>query len=52
MASTAHRRPISWYRAEGTGRVFYTALGQDFEWTDRVFVEDHLRAGILWTLGK
>jgi type 1 glutamine amidotransferase len=45
-------RPIAWHRDEGAGRIFYTALGHDVEWSDPVFVNDHLRAGILWTLGR
>jgi type 1 glutamine amidotransferase len=50
---SAQKIPIAWHRAEGQGRVFFTALGHNAdEWTDRRIVEDHVIPGILWTLGR
>ena len=46
--------PISWYRIEGTGRVFYTAMGHGNElWTATSgLVNDHVVPGILWAAGR
>jgi type 1 glutamine amidotransferase len=46
--------PITWYRNEGAGRVFYTGLGHGDElWTaDSTFVNDHFFPGLLWTIGR
>jgi len=42
------KRPISWVRTEGAGRVFYTALGH----TEQSFAEPaflrHLRGALSW----
>jgi type 1 glutamine amidotransferase len=46
--------PIAWHRAEGKGRVFYTALGhgnEQYAATNPVF-KDHMIPGILWALGR
>lgn len=40
--------PLAWFRAFGTGRVFYTALGhRDDVWTSATF-RQHLRGAIEW----
>jgi type 1 glutamine amidotransferase len=45
--------PISWVRAEGAGRVFYTALGHaDASWTMPPLVDSHVIPGLLWTMGR
>jgi type 1 glutamine amidotransferase len=47
------KRPISWVRNEGKGRVFYTALGHSNEiWTTFPLVDDHVLPGLLWALGR
>jgi type 1 glutamine amidotransferase len=48
------RLPIAWYRLEGAGRVFHTALGHGTEeWSvGGVLVRDHVVPGILWVLGR
>ena len=47
------KRPISWLRAEGSGRLFYTALGHaDASWTAPPLVDGHVISGLLWTLGR
>ena len=47
----ADKRPISWVREEGAGRVFYTALGHDVaSWTKPPLVAGHVLPGLLWTL--
>jgi type 1 glutamine amidotransferase len=46
--------PIAWWRNEGQGRVFYTALGhltEDYA-ADAVYFRDHALPGILWALGR
>jgi type 1 glutamine amidotransferase len=46
--------PIAWHRAEGSGRVFYTALGhgpEQYAASNPVF-KDHIIPGILWALGR
>jgi type 1 glutamine amidotransferase len=45
--------PIAWYRNEGTGRVFYTAMGHGNEhWTaSSALVNDHVVPAILWAAG-
>ena len=46
--------PITWYRTEGAGRIFYTGLGHvDGLWTaDSTFVNNHFFPGVLWTIGR
>lgn len=46
--------PIAWHRQEGSGRVFYTALGHldtDFA-PDAPYFRDHALPGMLWALMK
>jgi cytochrome c len=44
--------PISWKRAVGSGRAFYTALGHRPEqYTDPRFTQ-HVLGGLLWTLNR
>jgi type 1 glutamine amidotransferase len=51
--SGGEKLPIAWHRAEGQGRVFFTALGHNAdEWNDRRIVEDHVVPGILWSMGR
>jgi len=53
-------RPISWVREEGSGRVFYTALGHPAaSWTapmdpnaESRLVEDHVLPGLLWAMQR
>jgi len=41
----------AWYKAWGSGRVFYTALGHRAEvWQDPAF-QQHLAGGITWAMG-
>jgi type 1 glutamine amidotransferase len=46
--------PITWYRTEGAGRIFYTGLGHvDGLWTaNSTFVNNHYWPGILWAIGR
>ncbi|HET6285038.1 MAG TPA: ThuA domain-containing protein [Polyangia bacterium] len=45
--------PVSWYREEGSGRIFYTAMGHnDANWTRPPLVDGHVIPGLLWTLGR
>ncbi|HXI54646.1 MAG TPA: ThuA domain-containing protein, partial [Polyangia bacterium] len=53
-------RPVSWFREEGAGRVFYTGLGHpatswtmpmDLNATSRL-VEDHVLPGLLWSMRR
>jgi type 1 glutamine amidotransferase len=47
------KRPISWVRSEGAGRVFYTALGHaNASWTMPPLVDGHVIPGLLWSLGR
>jgi type 1 glutamine amidotransferase len=47
------KRPISWVRNEGAGRVFYTALGHaDASWTMPPLVDGHVIPALLWTIGR
>jgi type 1 glutamine amidotransferase len=47
------KRPISWVRTEGSGRVFYTALGHDdHSWTEPPLVDGHVIPALLWTIGR
>jgi type 1 glutamine amidotransferase len=47
------KRPISWVRTEGAGRVFYTALGHaDASWTSPPLVDGHVIPALLWTIGR
>jgi hypothetical protein len=42
--------PIAWTRAYGKGRVFYTGLGhREDVWTESLF-QQHLMAGIKWSM--
>ena len=51
-AGAAADLPLSWQKAHGAGRVFYTALGHPSEvWGDSRF-RTHLREGIRWALGR
>ncbi len=44
--------PLSWQKAHGSGRVFYTALGHPSEvWGDARF-RTHLREAIRWALAR
>jgi uncharacterized protein len=48
------RLPIAWFRSEGKGRVFYSALGhnaEDFA-PDALLMRAHFLPGALWALGK
>jgi type 1 glutamine amidotransferase len=54
-------RPVSWVRAEGAGRVFYTALGHsDALWTAPMdaaaantrLVENHVLPAMLWAMKR
>jgi type 1 glutamine amidotransferase len=47
------KRPISWVRTEGAGRVFYTALGHgDASWNNPPLVDGHVIPALLWTIGR
>ena len=52
--SGTSRLPIAWYRNEGAGRVFYTALGHgENDWLpDSSYFKNHALPGILWALGR
>jgi type 1 glutamine amidotransferase len=44
--------PVAWYRAEGAGRIFFSALGHRPEqWTEPPLVVDHVLPGVLWAMG-
>ena len=43
---------LAWTRQEGSGRVFYTALGHRPEVWDDARYQRHLVAGIAWAMGK
>ncbi len=53
-------RPIAWYRQEGLGRVFNSALGHpDTNWTMPMdptvrsrLVEDHVLPALLWAMKR
>ncbi|HXI58884.1 MAG TPA: ThuA domain-containing protein [Polyangia bacterium] len=53
-------RPVAWYREEGAGRVFYSALGHPAsDWTGPMdpnaesrLVEDHVLPGLLWSMKR
>jgi type 1 glutamine amidotransferase len=51
---TATPRPVSWTRAQGSGRVFYTALGkEDHSWqAPELLVPNHVLPGLLWTMER
>jgi len=60
-ADTKTVRPISWYREEGSGRVFNVALGHpDASWTmpmdpklsNTRLLEDHIIPGLLWAMKR
>ncbi|HVR61674.1 MAG TPA: ThuA domain-containing protein [Polyangia bacterium] len=47
------RRPVSWYREEGAGRVFYTALGHSSaSWQMPPLVDQHVIPGLLWAMRR
>jgi len=51
LRCAADHRPVSWYREEGAGRIFYTALGHANEsWTKPPLVDQHVLPGLLWTM--
>jgi type 1 glutamine amidotransferase len=44
--------PVAWYRAEGAGRIFFSALGHRPEqWNEPPLVADHVLPGVLWAMG-
>ena len=43
--------PLAWCRRQGSGRVFYTALGHAAEAYDDPDFRQHLRGGIAWAAG-
>ena len=51
---TAAPRAVSWVRAQGAGRVFYTSLGkQDHSWLPpELLVPNHVLPGLLWTMKR
>jgi uncharacterized protein len=55
MAGEPYQRapyPMTWARMEGTGRVFYTAIGDRPEnWSNSVFL-NLLAGGIRWSIGN
>lgn len=47
------RRPVSWYREEGAGRFFYTALGHSSaSWQTPPLVDQHVIPGLLWAMRR
>jgi type 1 glutamine amidotransferase len=49
----ADRRPVSWYREEGAGRVFFTALGHsNASWQQPPLVDQHVIPGLLWAMRR
>jgi type 1 glutamine amidotransferase len=44
--------PLAWTRAQGRGRVFYTALGHRQDVVEASWFRRHLLGGILWALGR
>jgi type 1 glutamine amidotransferase len=53
LRCASDRRPISWVRQEGAGRIFYTALGHSKEiWNMPPLVDGHVLPGLLWTMGR
>jgi type 1 glutamine amidotransferase len=51
-AGTAVDLPVSWQKAHGSGRVFYTALGHPSEVWGDARVRTHLREAIRWALAR
>jgi type 1 glutamine amidotransferase len=44
--------PVAWYRQEGAGRIFFSALGHRPEqWNEPPLVDGHVLPGILWAMG-
>jgi type 1 glutamine amidotransferase len=43
--------PLAWTRAQGKGRVFYTALGHRDDVLEAAWYRKHLLGGVLWALG-
>ena len=52
QAGTAVDLPLTWQKAHGTGRVFYTALGHRSEIWDDARFRVHLREAIRWALNR
>jgi type 1 glutamine amidotransferase len=53
LRCTSANKPISWVRNEGSGRLFYTALGHyDEEWMNPIIVNGHVLPGLLWAMGR
>lgn len=46
-----HHEPWTWTRAEGKGRVFYTASGHDERTWKNTGFQQMLKQGILWAVG-
>jgi uncharacterized protein len=43
--------PLAWTKTYGKGRVFYTALGHREDVLEAPWYKEHVRGGILWSLG-
>jgi type 1 glutamine amidotransferase len=53
LRCASDRRPISWVRQEGMGRVFYTSLGHLKDmWNNPPLVDGHVLPGLLWSMGR
>ena len=53
LRCAADHLPVSWYREEGAGRVFYTALGHSNEsWMKPPLVDQHVLPGLLWAMRR
>jgi hypothetical protein len=53
LTCASDHRPVSWYREEGAGRIFYTALGHSNEiWMMPPLVDQHVIPGLLWAMGR
>jgi type 1 glutamine amidotransferase len=51
--ASAKEIAVSWLRAEGTGRVFFTSFGKvDGDLADPTIGNDHIMAGLGWVLGR
>ena len=44
--------PIAWTRTEGSGRIFYTALGHTSESYSDPYFLDHVKGAIAWVLNE
>jgi len=47
----AGHHPLSWNKAYGKGRIFYTALGHRVDVWEKPWYQEHVLGGILWSLG-